>query len=267
MNKELIKIIEQDGQHLVSARDLHEFLNVTERFQQWFNKRIKKYGFEENVDYSGCKIFHTLANQELQDYALTMDMAKELSMVQNNEKGKQARKYFICCEKKLKENKLIKEFNLPKTYKEALLQLVAAEEEKEKLITANKEKENKLLEQQPKMELYNQFIESDTTYTVNEIAKVLAIPGMGRNNLYKFLRYKNIIIDEGYETYQKYIDKGYVEHITRNYKGKDNKMFTEIACVFTAKGIEWLYKKLKKDGYATKKSMQIIAAELEKTKK
>lgn len=101
---ELLKITKnENGELLVSARDLHEFLEATERFQQWFDKRVNKYGFEENVDYTGCKIFHTLAKQELQDYALKLDMAKELAMVQNSGKGKQARKYFIECEKKLKE--------------------------------------------------------------------------------------------------------------------------------------------------------------------
>lgn len=50
-----------------------------------------KYGFVENIDFVGCKVFNTLAKQELQDHALKLDMAKEISMIQRNEKGKQAR--------------------------------------------------------------------------------------------------------------------------------------------------------------------------------
>ena len=96
---ELIKVSQnENGELLVSARDLHEFLEVTERFSQWFN-RITDYGFDENVDYVGCKVFNTLARQELQDYAIKIDMAKEIAMIQRNEKGKQARRYFIECEK------------------------------------------------------------------------------------------------------------------------------------------------------------------------
>ena len=102
--QELIKITEKEGQQLVSARELHEFLEITERFSSWF-ERYCKYGFEENLDYTGCKVFNTLAKQELQDYAMTIDMAKEFSMLQRSEKGKQARQYFINCEKKLKEAK------------------------------------------------------------------------------------------------------------------------------------------------------------------
>jgi len=105
MVEELIKVTEENGKRLVSARELHEFLEVTERFQQWFDKRVVKYDFVENEDFTGVKIFTLVNNgakQELQDYAITLSMAKELSMVQNNEKGKQARRYFIKCEEALK---------------------------------------------------------------------------------------------------------------------------------------------------------------------
>lgn len=108
---ELIKVTtNEEGQQLVSARDLHEVLIVEEgkkeRFSQWFNRHLQ-YGFEENVDYVGCKKIYA-ANQhgaigELDDYAMTIEMAKELSMLQKSDKGREVRKYFIECEKKLKE--------------------------------------------------------------------------------------------------------------------------------------------------------------------
>jgi len=97
---ELIKVTEQNGKQVVSARDLHQYLDATERFSQWIERQFQ-YGFIENVDYVGCKEFHTLAKQELNDFALTIDCAKEISMLQKSEKGKQARMYFIECEKRL----------------------------------------------------------------------------------------------------------------------------------------------------------------------
>lgn len=104
---ELIKITtNESGVNCVSARELHEGLEVKERFQQWFNKRVSKYGFEENVDFTSVKSFTLVnnnANRELQDYIITVDMAKELCMVQNNDLGRKFRKYFIECEKKLQE--------------------------------------------------------------------------------------------------------------------------------------------------------------------
>lgn len=100
MIDELIPISHKNGKSVVSARDLYAFLECSERFQSWFDRQIK-YGFEENVDYVGCEFFNTLANQELTDYAITLDMAKEISMIQRSDKGKQARRYFIECEKRL----------------------------------------------------------------------------------------------------------------------------------------------------------------------
>lgn len=98
----LIPISENNGKRAVSARDLYNFLGCSERFQSWFDRQLQ-YGFVETVDYVGCKTFNTLANQELQDYAMTIDMAKEVSMIQRNERGKEARRYFIECEKELVE--------------------------------------------------------------------------------------------------------------------------------------------------------------------
>lgn len=134
---ELIKITEQKGRKTVSARELHAFLGCTERFSTWFERQLQ-YGFEENTDYVGCKTFHALANQELKDYAVSVSMAKELSMLARNEKGKQARRYFIGCEKVARTGVQ----QVPGSFREALL--LAAEqqrviEEKQKLIAAQGE--------------------------------------------------------------------------------------------------------------------------------
>ena len=99
---QLIKITEKEGKQLVSARELHEFLESGQDFTTWIKNRIEKYGFVENEDFTLHKFMAGKAWKH--DYAITVEMAKELSMVENNEKGSQARKYFIQCEKELKEN-------------------------------------------------------------------------------------------------------------------------------------------------------------------
>ena len=100
---DLIKITTKDGKQLVSARELHDFLEIKTEFRKWF-PRMCEYGFVENVDFT--RTFQkcpTLGGiQTVADYAITIDMAKEISMIQRTEKGKQARLYFIECEKKLK---------------------------------------------------------------------------------------------------------------------------------------------------------------------
>ncbi|ENN94017.1 antA/AntB antirepressor family protein [Bartonella vinsonii] len=104
----LITISEQTiGQeivHTVNARELHKFLEVGKDFSTWLKKRIKEYNFLKNQDYIVLPQMgeNFQGGRPSKDYALALDMAKELSMVERNEKGRQARRYFIECEKKLK---------------------------------------------------------------------------------------------------------------------------------------------------------------------
>ena len=95
---ELIKI---NSNNTVSGRELHEFLESKRDFTTWIKDKINKYGFVEGIDFT----FHKFVERKTwkHDYEITVDMAKELSMIENNDKGKQARRYFINCEKKLKE--------------------------------------------------------------------------------------------------------------------------------------------------------------------
>lgn len=99
---ELIKITEHDGKRAVNARELHQFLESKQDFSTWIKSRVEKYEFVEGQDF--CS-FHKIMERETGattriEYALSIDMAKELSMVENNERGRMARKYFIECEKK-----------------------------------------------------------------------------------------------------------------------------------------------------------------------
>ena len=95
--KELIKITEENGNRAVSARELHNFLEVETPFRKWID-RMFEYGFDENIDFSLLKIGERKAHNKI-DYALTIDTAKEIAMLQRTPKGKQARQYFIEMEK------------------------------------------------------------------------------------------------------------------------------------------------------------------------
>lgn len=93
-----------DGQavNTVNARDLHSFLEAKKDFSNWIKDRIEKYGFTENQDYVCSPVLASegRGGQNRIDYHLSIDMAKELSMVERNEKGKQARLYFLECERR-----------------------------------------------------------------------------------------------------------------------------------------------------------------------
>lgn len=149
---ELIKIEERNGEQLVSGRELYDFLELSERFSKWWDRMIG-YGFVEGTDYTPYQKVHPQNKQIIDDYVIKLDMAKELSMLQRTEKGKQARLYFIECEKKLKE---MAQPKLPQTYLEALKELVKIEEEKQQL-------EHRV----------NSLVHSKKLYTTTEIAKEL----------------------------------------------------------------------------------------------
>ena len=158
---ELIKLtqsaINGELQQTVNARELHKFLEVTERFSSWMERQFQ-YGFEENIDYLGCKVFNTKANQELQDYYLSLDCAKEIAMLQKSEKGKQARQYFIECERKLREHQVKL---APKTYVEALRAL--ADE-----VEAHNKTQEQLAIAAPKSEYFDKLVERNllTNFTI-----------------------------------------------------------------------------------------------------
>lgn len=102
-------IIGEHSASLVSARRLHEFLAVGRDFTNWVKGRISQYGFVAGVDFvivenlSSPKPASAKSRQQLEhDYLITIDMGKELAMVERNEKGRQVRRYFITCEQQAK---------------------------------------------------------------------------------------------------------------------------------------------------------------------
>lgn len=115
---EIIKITkDENGNSVVSGRDLHKFLEVSTQYTKWFDRMVE-YGFTENKDFVAIsqKRLTAQGNETTYtDHALTLDMAKEISMIQRTEKGKQARQYFIEVEKAYKE-----QYRLPQTPEEKL---------------------------------------------------------------------------------------------------------------------------------------------------
>jgi anti-repressor protein len=94
----------------VDARQLHEWLEVGKYFSDWFRQRVRQYGFVEGVDYAEAPKL-TSQNGEVRhgghlrrDFTLSIDMAKELAMVERTERGRQARRYFIECERRARES-------------------------------------------------------------------------------------------------------------------------------------------------------------------
>ena len=224
--EELIKITEQNGRQAVSARELHSFLKSKQDFSTWIKARIDKYGFVENQDF---EVFHNFVEQvsggkHLIEYALSVDCAKEISMVEGNEKGRQARKYFIECEKLAKNPaQNISRIELAKM-------IIQVEEEKERLQIEN----NKL---RPRSEFVDVVFATDNLLTLSQAAKTLNLP-FGRNKLCDMLREKGIFFKSSLEPKQTYIDKGYFrlkEVLTANQQIKFQTFATQKGLGFLAK--------------------------------
>lgn len=123
---ELIKIepsrIGGEAIQTCNARDLHAFLEVKARFNDWIRNRVEDFGFQENQDFITLTRL-LVSGGKRKDYYISLDMAKELAMVERNAKGKEARLYFIDCERIAKSKTAVPA--MP-SYPEALRQLADA---------------------------------------------------------------------------------------------------------------------------------------------
>lgn len=228
----LIKVTYENERPTVMGRDLHNFLGVTERYSSWF-ERMQQYGFAETIDYLGCKVFNTLAKQELQDHQLTIEMAKEISMLQRNEKGKQARQYFI---------QLEKEWNSPEKVMARALKI--ADEKIQCLETENLQQKQMLAEFSPKASYYDVVLQAPDVVSATQIAKDYGKSAIWLNNI---LHENKVQFKQGgvWLLYQKYADKGYTKSKTEVYNGSDGKQHSKIHTYWTQKGRLFIYDLLK----------------------
>lgn len=173
--KEIIKIttntIGSDLVETVNARDLHNFLEVATRYNDWFSSRVKDFGFAENTDF--LTLTENLVSGGKQNvHFLTLDMAKELSMVERNERGKEARKYFIECEKQLRQPP---QLNDPGFLRDTLLTYT------ERVIAL----ESELEEAKPQIKALERIEKADGSLCVTDAAKALQVRP---KDLFSYLR-------------------------------------------------------------------------------
>lgn len=187
----LIPVSSGEGEILtVNARELWAFLGSKQQFGNWMQNRIEQYGFEEGVDFTVITklINNPNGGAPLKEYHVSLDMAKELAMVEKTVKGKEARQYFIACEKKLKETQG------PKTYLESLKALVAAEEAKMLAIAHITELEEQIEEDKP-YTILGKAITGDHTMTRREwVALMKDEHGLGA----KEKQVTKFLMEEGY---------------------------------------------------------------------
>lgn len=216
MEKELIKITtNEDGQKLVSARELHEGLKVKSRFNDWITNRIKKYGFEENLDYTKILV-QCKRGQNEYDFYITVDMAKELCMVENNELGRQFRKYFIEAEKELRIIKKLDSYMIEDPVERAK-RWIEEEETRKALVEDNAKKDKEIEELKPKANFTDKFLADDTLYKATDIAKEVGMSGQKFNQLLQAL---GVQFNQGGKWYitSRYDGNGYTKPYMFEYR-------------------------------------------------
>ncbi len=226
---ELLKVNYDNDRITLSARELHKFLGVTERFGNWF-ERMNQYGFQESIDYLGRKVFNTQAHQELQDYEITLDMAKEIAMIQRSDKGKEVRQYFLELERRWNSPEAVMNRALEYSRK----QVKALMEEKQGLIEEN----NQL---KPKALFADAVSASNESILIGQLAKLIRQNGyeIGQNRLFEWMRENEYLIKKG-ERYnqptQKSMDLGLFEVKERTITNPDGSTRITLTPKVTGKG-------------------------------
>ncbi len=229
----------EDGEVVVSARDVYEFLQVESRYQDWF-KRMVEYGFTENSDFISIveptqkKEGSRIVTRDLETHIIKLDMAKELCMLTRNERGKQARQYFIQIEKA---------WNSPEMIMKRALEIANRNVEKLKLESAEKDKKLEL--QKPKVEFVDHIATSENSLLIREVAKVISKKGIkiGERKLYEKLREWKLVFKNSCEATQKAIDQGLLE-VVEGAKENSKGTFTYKTTKITGKGQIYIFEKL-----------------------
>lgn len=216
----------------VSARDLHDALEATERFSVWIQRYIPH--FIEGEDFTSVRkltVVNNGAERELEDYSLTIDTAKHICLMSRTEKGKQCRQYLIDLEKA---------WNTPEQILARALKVA------DQTIASLSDK---VAQMKPKAEFFDAVAGSEDAISMGEAAKVLNL-GVGRNDLFEFLRRKKILQSDNIP-YQKYIDAGYFRTIEQKYTVNDSVRINIKTLVYQ-RGLDYIRRKWNEELYMDK---------------
>jgi anti-repressor protein len=180
---ELLKVNYANDRITLSARELHEFLEIETPFKKWFG-RMAEYGFSQEIDYREVMdkiVQNPKGGRPSTDYEITLDMAKEIAMIQRSDKGKEVRQYFLELERR---------WNSPEAVMNRAL------EYSRKQVKALME-ENKELK--PKALFADAVSASDESILIGQLAKLIRQNGyeIGQNRLFEWMRENGFLIKSG----------------------------------------------------------------------
>lgn len=236
MSNQLIPVVTRpvgsDSIQTVDARELYDFLGSKRQFADWIKDHIENYGFVENQDFVTYSQNSEKGRPRV-EYALTLNMGKELSMVERNAKGKEARKYFLECERIAKDPLAL--LNDPVTLKSLLLQNIERQNELEHKVT---ERDKLIAVVSPKAAALDVIANTDGLICISTAAKIC---GKGPKEFFKWLyELKWIFKRPGGKNWLAHQDKlrsGYMEHKLYTYTNSDGQQQSDSTAYLTLKGV------------------------------
>jgi anti-repressor protein len=242
---ELIRISFDSDRPTVSGRELYAALEVGTKYADWM-KRMCEYGFAEGSDYKTC--FSNLGSemhggQNKVDHQLTVDMAKQLCMIQRTEVGRKFRQYFIKVEAAWNSPEAV----MARALQFANNQLALMKKQNAELVDTVAIQNQQITEMKPKASYYDVVLNCKDLISTSAIAKDYGKSAIWMN---RFLHEKGVQFKQGeiWLLYQKYAEKGYTSTKTHSYLGTQGDQHTKVHTYWTQKGRLFIYGLMKADG-------------------
>lgn len=238
---ELIRINYDSKRPTVNGRDLHDALQVKTAYKDWF-PRMCEYGFSEGTDFCSF-LSESSGGRPAVNHQLTIDMAKQLCMIQRTEIGRKFRQYFILVEEAWNSPEAV----MARALQFANQQLALLKHQNMELTDTIAVQNQQILEMKPKVSYYDVVLNCKDLISTSAIAKDYGKSAIWMN---RYLHEKGVQFKQGdiWLLYQKYAQKGYTSTKTHSYPGTDGETHTKVHTYWTQKGRLFIYELMKSDG-------------------
>ena len=238
---ELIRINYDSERPTVNGRDLHDALQVKTAYKDWF-PRMCEYGFSEGTDFCSF-LSKSSGGRPAVNHQLTIDMAKQLCMIQRTDIGRKFRQYFIQVEDAWNSPEAV----MARALKFANQQLALLRHQNMELTDTIAAQNQQILEMKPKVSYYDVVLNCKDLISTSAIAKDYGKSAIWMN---RYLHEKGVQFKQSdiWLLYQKYAQKGYTSTKTHSYPGSNGKTHTKVHTYWTQKGRLFIYELMKSDG-------------------
>ena len=238
---ELIRINYDSERPTVNGRDLHDALQIKTAYKDWF-PRMCEYGFFEGTDFCSF-LSESSGGRPAVNHQLTIDMAKQLCMIQRTDIGRKFRQYFIQVEEAWNSPEAV----MARALQFANQQLALLKHQNMELTDTIAVQNQQILEMKPKVSYYDVVLNCKDLISTSAIAKDYGKSAIWMN---RYLHEKGVQFKQGdiWLLYQKYAQKGYTSTKTHSYPGTDGETHTKVHTYWTQKGRLFIYELMKSDG-------------------